>query len=243
MVMRVYKVKNYDEMSRQAAGIIASMITLNPACVLGLATGSTPEGIYRELIKGYNNGDLDFSEVKSVNLDEYQGLDPNNDQSYYYYMTDKLFNHVNIKKENYHLPNGLAEDAAKECARYDEIIKSLGGVDLQLLGIGINGHIGFNEPSEKLEKDVHLAKLTESTINANARFFKSYDDIPKHAFTMGVRTIMSARKIVLAASGKSKAEIMPAVINGPITTAVPASLLQLHPDVTIIADEDALSLL
>lgn len=242
-MMRVYKVKNYDEMSSKAAEIISSMVILKPDCVLGLATGSTPEGIYKELIKKYNDGSLDFSDVKSVNLDEYHGLDSANDQSYYYYMGDKLFNHINIKKENYNLPNGLAEDTAKECARYDEIIKSLGGVDVQLLGIGINGHIGFNEPDDELQKDVHLAKLTESTIEANSRFFKSYDDIPKYAFTMGVKTIMSARKIILVASGKNKAEIMPAVINGPITTAVPASLLQLHPDVTIIADEDALSLL
>ncbi|NLZ82893.1 MAG: glucosamine-6-phosphate deaminase, partial [Clostridiales bacterium] len=144
--MRVYKVKNYDEMSRKAAGLIASMVLLKPDCVLGLATGSTPEGIYKELIRKYNNGDLDFSEIKSVNLDEYQGLASNNDQSYNYYMTDKFFNHINIKKDSYYLPNGLAKDPAKECARYEEQIRSLGGVDLQLLGIGINGHIGFNEP-------------------------------------------------------------------------------------------------
>ena len=241
--MRVYKVKNYDEMSRKAAGLIASMVLLKPDCVLGLATGSTPEGIYKELIRKYNNGDLDFSEIKSVNLDEYQGLASNNDQSYNYYMTDKFFNHINIKKDSYYLPNGLAKDPAKECARYEEQIRSLGGVDLQLLGIGINGHIGFNEPSDELHKETHLAKLTESTIEANARFFKNSDDIPKYAFSMGIKTIMSARKIVLVASGKNKADIMPAVIRGPITTAVPASLLQLHPDVTIIADEDALSLL
>lgn len=241
--MRVIKVKDYDEMSRVAAGFISSMVILKPDCVLGLATGGTPEGTYKELIKAYNDGALDFSDVKSVNLDEYHGLASDNDQSYHYYMTDKLFNHINIKKENYYLPNGLAEDTAKECARYDETIKSLGGVDLQLLGIGINGHIGFNEPDKELKKDVHFAKLTDTTIEANSRYFKTFDDIPKHAFTMGVGTIMAARKIVLVASGKSKAEIMPAVINGPITTAVPASLLQLHHDVVIIADEDALSLL
>lgn len=241
--MRVIKVKDYDEMSRVAAGFISSMVILKPDCVLGLATGGTPEGTYKELIRAYNDGTLDFSDVKSVNLDEYHGLASDNDQSYHYYMVNKLFNHINIKKKNYYLPNGLAEDTAKECGRYNDVITSLGGVDLQLLGIGVNGHIGFNEPDEELNKDVHLAKLTDSTIEANSRFFKTYDDIPKHAFTMGVGTIMEARKIVLIASGKNKAKIMPAVINGPITTAVPASLLQLHPDVVIIADEDALSLL
>lgn len=241
--MRIIKVKDYDEMSRVAAGFISSMVILKPDCVLGLATGSTPEGTYKELIKAYNDGTLDFSDIKSVNLDEYHGLASDNDQSYHYYMEDKLFNHINIKKENYYLPNGLAQDTAKECARYNDVITSLGGVDLQLLGIGVNGHIGFNEPDEELNKDVHLAKLTDSTIEANSRFFKTYDDIPKYAFTMGVGTIMDARKIVLIASGKNKAKIMPAVINGPITTAVPASLLQLHPDVVIIGDEDALSLL
>ena len=241
--MRVIKVKDYDEMSRVAAGFISSMVILKPDCVLGLATGGTPEGTYKELIRAYNDGTLDFSDVKSVNLDEYHGLASDNDQSYHYYMVNKLFNHINIKEKNYYLPNGLAEDTAKECGRYNDVITSLGGVDLQLLGIGVNGHIGFNEPDEELNKDVHLAKLTYSTIEANSRFFKTYDDIPKHAFTMGVGTIMEARKIVLIASGKNKAKIMPAVINGPITTAVPASLLQLHPDVVIVADEDALSLL
>ena len=241
--MRIYKVKDYKEMSRKAANIIAAQVILKPDCVLGLATGSTPEGIYEELIEGYQKGDLDFSAVRSVNLDEYKGLAPDNNQSYRYYMRTKLFDHINIKAENYYLPDGMAKDDQEECTRYDNVIRTLNGVDLQLLGLGLNGHVGFNEPADHFAKGTHLVKLAESTIEANSRFFESYDDIPKYAYTMGILSIMKARKILLVVNGAKKAQILKEVIQGPITPRVPASVLQLHRDVTIVADEEALSLL
>lgn len=239
--MRIYKARDYEDMSRKAANIISAQVIMKPDCVLGLATGSTPIGLYKELVEGYEKGDLDFSEVKTVNLDEYKGLNRENDQSYYYFMHDNLFDHINIPEENTHLPNGMESDSEKECARYTKLIQSMGGVDLQLLGIGHNGHIGFNEPSESFDKDVHCVNLTQSTIEANKRFFASADDVPKQAYTMGIKTIMQAKKILIVANGEGKADIVRDAFFGPITPQVPASVLQLHNDVTLVADEAALS--
>ena len=239
--MKIYKTKNYEEMSKKAAHIIASQVILNPDCVLGLATGSTPVGTYKNLIEWYNNGDLDFSQITSCNLDEYRGLSGEHDQSYRYFMNHNLFDHVNIRKECTYVPDGLEEDSDKAARDYDQIIADQGGIDLQLLGLGHNGHIGFNEPADEFPKGTHVVDLTESTIQANKRFFASEADAPRQAYTMGIGTIMSAKKILVVVSGEDKAEILNKVINGPITPQVPASILQLHPDVTIVADEAALS--
>ena len=239
--MKIYKTKNYEEMSKKAAHIIASQVILNPDCVLGLATGSTPVGTYKNLIEWYNNGDLDFSQITSCNLDEYRGLSGEHDQSYRYFMNHNLFDHVNIRKECTYVPDGLEEDSDKAARDYDQIIADQGGIDLQLLGLGHNGHIGFNEPADEFPKGTHVVDLTESTIQANKRFFASEADVPRQAYTMGIGTIMSAKKILVVVSGEDKAEILNKVINGPITPQVTASILQLHPDVTIVADEAALS--
>ena len=239
--MKIYKTKNYEEMSKKAAHIIASQVILNPDCVLGLATGSTPVGTYKNLIEWYNNGDLDFSQITSCNLDEYRGLSGEHDQSYRYFMNHNLFDHVNIRKECTYVPDGLEEDSDKAARDYDQIIADQGGIDLQLLGLGHNGHIGFDEPADEFPKGTHVVDLTESTIQANKRFFASEADVPRQAYTMGIGTIMSAKKILVVVSGEDKAEILNKVINGPITPQVPASILQLHPDVTIVADEAALS--
>lgn len=239
--MKLYKAKDYADMSRKAANILSAQVIMKPNCVLGLATGSTPEGVYRQLVEWYNKGDLDFSEVISVNLDEYQGLTKENDQSYYYFMNHHFFSHVNIKKENTYLPNGMAEDAQAECNRYNEVIKSVGGIDMQLLGIGANGHIGFNEPDESFGKETHLVKLTDSTIEANSRFFKNKDEVPKYAFSMGIKTIMQSKKILLVANGEAKADALYKALYGPITPSVPASILQLHNNVIVVADEAAFS--
>lgn len=239
--MKIYKTKNYEDMSKKAANVVAAQVIMKPNCVLGLATGSTPEGLYKQLIEKYTNGDIDFSEVKSANLDEYKGLSRDNDQSYYYYMNEHLFKHINIKLENTNIPDGMAPDGEIEGLRYDNILKDLGGVDLQILGIGNNGHIGFNEPDTEFAKGTHCVALTESTITANARFFANKEDVPKFAYSMGIKTIMQARKIILVASGKTKADIIYKTIYGPITPQVPASILQLHNDVVIVADEEALS--
>lgn len=241
--MRIYKAKDYNEMSRKAANIISAQIIMKPDAVLGLATGSSPIGTYKQLIDWYNKGDLDFSEIRSVNLDEYKGLDASNPQSYAYFMRHNLFDSVNIKLENTNIPNGLETDIEKECTRYNHIIKSLGGIDLQLLGIGNNGHIGFNEPGEAFEKETHCVKLTENTIQANARFFSSIGEVPTHAYSTGIKNIMQARSILLIASGEAKAEAMYQALFGPITPTVPASILQLHNNVSIVADEAALSLI
>ena len=241
--MRIYKAKDYNEMSRKAANIISAQIIMKPDAVLGLATGSSPIGTYKQLIDWYNKGDLDFSEIRSVNLDEYKGLDASNPQSYAYFMRHNLFDSVNIKLENTNIPNGLETDIEKECTPYNNIIKSLGGIDLQLLGIGNNGHIGFNEPGEAFEKETHCVKLTENTIQANARFFSSIGEVPTHAYSTGIKNIMQARSILLIASGEAKAEAMYQALFGPITPTVPASILQLHNNVSIVADEAALSLI
>lgn len=239
--MRIYKGKDYADMSRKAANIISAQVIMKPDCVLGLATGSTPIGLYQQLVAWYEKGDLDFSEVRTVNLDEYKGLSRENDQSYYYFMHHNLLDHVNLPAENSHLPNGMEPDSDKECRRYSELIRSMGGVDLQLLGIGHNGHIGFNEPGDAFDNDVHCVDLTQSTIEANKRFFASADDVPKQAYTMGIKTIMQAKKILIVASGEDKADIVRDAFFGPITPKVPASVLQLHNDVTLVADEAALS--
>lgn len=239
--MKIYQAKNYQEMSRKAANIISAQIIMKPDAVLGLATGSTPIGTYQQLIDWYKKGDLDFSEIRSVNLDEYKGLSADNDQSYAYFMRTNLFDSVNIKKENTNIPNGLVEDPDLECARYNAIIRDLGGIDLQLLGLGGNGHIGFNEPGTSYEKETHCVKLTENTIQANSRFFEKMEDVPRYAYTMGIKNIMQARRILLIASGENKAEALYRSLFGPITPAVPASILQLHNNVTIVADEAALS--
>ncbi len=241
--MKIIRAKDYDDMSRKAANIIAAQIINKPDCVLGLATGSTPIGTYKELVAAYENGDLDFSQITTVNLDEYKGITKDNDQSYYYFMNDNLFSKVNIRKEYTFLPDGMEPDSKKACEEYDAIVAKVGGQDLQLLGLGHNGHIGFNEPSDVFKAGTHCVDLTESTIKANQRFFASYDDVPKQAYTMGIKTIMSAKKILVVVSGKDKAEILKEVVNGPITPKVQASVLQLHDDVIIVADEDALSLL
>ena len=239
--MIIYKAKDYQDMSRKAANIISAQVIMKPNCVLGLATGSSPIGTYEQLVEWYNKGDLDFSKVTSINLDEYKGLPRTNDQSYYYFMHQNLFDQVNINPENTHLPNGMEPNSEKECARYESLIHSLGGVDLQLLGLGHNGHIGFNEPGEAFEKETHCVDLQERTIEANKRFFASADDVPKQAYTMGIKTIMQAKKILVIVSGEDKADIVAKAFFGPVTPAVPASILQMHNDVTLVGDEAALS--
>ena len=241
--MRIYRATDYKDMSRKAANIISAQVIMKPNCVLGLATGSSPIGTYEQLVEWYKKGDLDFSEVKTANLDEYKGLDRTNDQSYYYFMNDHLFSKVNIDMANVNIPNGMEPDAEKECARYEAKIHSLGGVDLQLLGLGHNGHIGFNEPNSEFDKVTHCVDLTESTIEANKRFFASIDDVPRQAYTMGIKTIMQAKKILIVVSGEDKAEIVKKAFFGPITPEVPASVLQLHNDVTLVGDSAALSLI
>lgn len=239
--MRIIEAKDYTDMSRRAANVLAAQIIMKPDCVLGLATGSSPIGTYDQLTEWYEKGDLDFSTVRSVNLDEYKGLNRDNDQSYYYFMHQHLFDRVNIKPENTNVPNGMEPDSAKECRRYEDLIRSLGGVDLQLLGIGHNGHIGFNEPGEVFDKETHCVDLTESTIEANKRFFASAEDVPKQAYSMGIKTIMMAKKILLVVSGEEKADIVAKSFFGEVTPQVPASVLQLHPDVIVVGDSAALS--
>ncbi len=241
--MKIIKAKDYTEMSRIAANLIGAQVIIKPDCVLGLATGSTPIGTYEHLASAYENGDLDFSQVTSINLDEYRGLSPENDQSYRYFMNTNLFSKVNIDINNTYVPNGLEPDSAKACSDYDKIIEEAGGIDLQLLGLGLNGHIGFNEPSDHFTCGTNCVDLTQSTIDANSRFFESYDDVPKQAYTMGIKTIMQAKKVVVVVNGKNKAQIVKDAFFGPVTPQVPASILQLHGDVTIIGDAEAMSLI
>ena len=237
--MVIYKVKDYEEMSRKAANIIGAQVITKPDCVLGLATGSSPVGTYKNLIAGYQNGDLDFSKVRSINLDEYRGLSPENDQSYRYFMNTNLFDHINIDKANTNVPDGLETDADKACSAYNELIANCGGIDLQLLGLGPNGHIGFNEPCDKFVKDTNCVTLAQSTIDANARFFASKEEVPTQAYTMGIGTIMQAKKILVVVSGADKADIVEKAFFGDITPQVPASILQLHEDVVVVGDEAA----
>lgn len=233
--------KDYDEMSRKAANVISAQMIMKPDSVLGLATGSTPIGTYACLAERYEKGDLDFSRITSVNLDEYKGLTHDNDQSYYYFMNDNLFSKVNIDLNNTYVPDGTIEDASEACQKYDEIVAATGGVDLQLLGLGHNGHIGFNEPADVFPKGTHCVTLAQSTIEANARFFASIDEVPTQAYTMGIQTIMNAKKILMVVSGADKADIVEKAFLGEVTPQVPASILQLHQDVTIVGDEAAFS--
>lgn len=239
--MRVYKTKDYEGMSKKAAFLMAAQINAKPDSVLGLATGSTPVGAYRQLIQWYREDLLDFSRITTINLDEYRGLSAENDQSYRYFMNHNLFDHVNIRKECTYLPDGTEPDSKKACREYDAIIKGVGGIDLQILGLGRNGHIGFNEPGDCFEKTTHCVDLTESTIEANKRFFPKEEDVPRQAYTMGIQTIMGAGTILLLVSGEEKAEILRQVICGSVTPRVPASILQMHPRAVVIADEAALS--
>lgn len=240
--MRVIRAKDYYDASRKTANIISAQVILKPDSVLGLATGSSPIGTYQQLIKWYEKGDLDFSQVRTVNLDEYVGLSAANEQSYVHFMRENFFNHINIDPRNTHLPNGLELDAERQCAHYDSIIRHLGGVDLQLLGIGHNGHIGFNEPADEFVKGTHCVELTQNTIDANARFFENEDQVPKKAYTMGILDILQARRVVMIVTGESKAQILKDAFCGPVTPRVPASIMQLHPDFTLVADEAAMSL-
>lgn len=241
--MKIIVTENYEEMSRVAAEHMAQVILSKPDCVLGLATGSTPVGMYDRMVEMYREGTLDFSRVRSVNLDEYYPITPDNDQSYRYFMNENLFDRVNIDKANTFVPDGTVADADAFCREYEKTIDALGGADIQVLGIGRNGHIGFNEPAEALVPFTHLTELTASTIEANARFFASEADVPKHALTMGIQSVFKARRILLLASGENKAEAVRAMLAENITTQCPASLLCLHPDVTLICDRAAYSLI
>ena len=241
--MRIICAKDYKEMSEMAADIIGAQVLLKPDAVLGLATGSTPIGTYEELVRRYEAGRLDFGKIKTVNLDEYRGLTKDNDQSYYYFMHSHLFDHVNIDKNNTNVPDGMEPDALKAGQDYENIIKNYGGIDLQLLGLGNNGHIGFNEPGDEFIDKTHVVDLTESTIEANKRFFASIDDVPKQAYTMGIGSIMRAKRVLMVVNGKGKAEIVKEAFFGPITPKVPASILQLHNDFILIGDAEALSCL
>lgn len=239
--MKIIRAKDYNDMSRKAANIISAQIIMKPNCVLGLATGSTPIGTYAQLVEWYQKGDLDFSEVTTVNLDEYRGLSRENEQSYYYFMNENLFSKVNIDLQRTFLPDGMEPDSGKACEDYNRIIAATGGVDLQLLGLGHNGHIGFNEPGMAFEAKTHCVELTESTMKANKRFFSSGEDVPRQAYTMGIKTIMQARKLLVVVNGTDKAAIVREAFYGAITPQVQASVLQLHNDVTLVADEAALS--
>lgn len=239
--MKFIVTENYEAMSRKAAAILAAKVVEKPDCVLGLATGSTPIGTYQNLIHWYEKGDLDFSQVKSVNLDEYVGLAPTHDQSYRYFMQTNLFDHINIVHANTNVPNGMAEDPEVACTQYDEIIRSMGGVDIQVLGMGHNGHIAFNEPADYFPLGTHVVELQESTINANARFFASADEVPRKAMTMGIGNIMAAKQILVVVNGEAKADIVKKAFTGPVTPMVPASILQLHPNVIVVGDQAAMS--
>lgn len=240
-MIRFVKARDYNDMSRKVANILSAQIIVKPDSVMGLATGTSPIGAYKCLIHWYEKGDLDFSQVTTVNLDEYRGLSHDNNQSYYYFMHNNLFSHVNIDPERTFIPDGTIEDAKEACDKYDKIIEAVGGVDMQLLGLGHNGHIGFNEPDTVFAKKTHCIDLTQTTIEANARLFNSIEEVPTQAYTMGIQTIMNAKKIVVAVNGKGKAEIVKKAFFGDVTPQVPASILQMHPDVTVVGDEEAFS--
>lgn len=239
--MEIIKARDYEHMSRQAANILSAQVILHPDSVLGLATGSSPIGTYKQLIKWYEKGDLDFRRVRTVNLDEYVGLAADHEQSYAHFMRVNFFDHINVDLKNTNIPDGTNLDEEEECARYNAVIRKLGGVDLQLLGIGHDGHIGFNEPADTFTKGTHKVSLTDVTIQANKRFFASEADVPRYAYTMGILDIMQAERVVMVASGEDKAGIVKEAFFGPVTPRVPASILQLHKNFTLVADEAALS--
>ncbi len=241
--MKIIRAKDYNDMSRKAANIISAQVIMKPNAVLGLATGGTPVGTYRQLIDWYNKDDIDFSEVTTINLDEYRGLSGDHPQSYLYFMHKNFFDHVNVPEDHIHIPNGADPDAGRACAAYEEIIRAAGGIDLQLLGIGTDGHIGFNEPGQAFELGTHCVDLTESTILSNQRFFADGEEVPRQAYTIGIKTIMQARKVLMVANGSNKAEIIRRAFFGPVTPEVPASILQMHPDFTLVGDSDALALI
>jgi len=240
--MRIILADNYEEMSKKAAAILRSQVILKPDCVLGLATGDTPLGMYKELIKLYENEEVDFSSVTIFNLDEYCNLNRENAHSYYY-MNHNFFKYINVKKKNTHIPNGTAKDIDKECMKYERQIKNKGGIDLQVLGIGANGHIGFNEPDFNFEAETHLVTLDEMTIEANSRFFSSKDEVPTTAISMGIKTIMQSRMLILLANGEAKVDAIYNTVKGKISPKVPASIIQLHPNATIIIEKNAAKLL
>ena len=240
--MKIIRAKDYADMSRKAANIISAQVIMKPNCVLGLATGGTPVGAYQQLVEWYNKGDIDFSEVTTVNLDEYRGLPKDHPESYWSFMHRNLFDKVNIDPAKINLPDGTNPDAEDACAKYNQIIHAVGGIDLQLLGIGHDGHIGFNEPDDHFSKGTHCVDLTESTIQANSRLFDSIDDVPRQAYTMGTQTIMYARMILVVANGEAKAQAVHDMCYGPVTPECPASILQLHTNCVVVADEAALSL-
>ena len=237
--MRIVIANDYKEMSRMAADQIEQLVNADPECVLGLATGSTPLGLYADLAADFEAGKVSFKDVTSFNLDEYCGLDGSHDQSYRYFMNENLFSKVDIDRAATHVPTGKSDNLQAECAKYDKAIADAGGIDLQLLGLGHNGHIGFNEPSDVFPKGTHVVDLTESTINANSRLFDSIDEVPRKAITMGIGTIMAARSVLVVASGADKADIVRQAFLGPVTPEVPASILQFHPDATVIVDAEA----
>lgn len=241
--MKIIKANDYYDMSRKSANIISAQVIMKPNAVLGLATGDSPVGTYQQLIEWYKKGDIDFSAVTTVNLDEYKGLSRTHTQSYYYFMHEKFFNHINISEDNIYVPDGSNPNSEKVCGDYDEIIRRVGGIDLQLLGIGVDGHIGFNEPGEAFELETHCVNLTDSTINSNARFFGSKEMVPTQAYTMGIKSIMQARKVLMVANGINKAEIIKKAFWGPVVPEIPASILQMHPDFTLVVDKEAGSLI
>lgn len=241
--MKIFCSKTKEEAGLKAAKSFAEVLKNKPEAVLGLATGSSPEPMYLSLAKMYESKEISFAKAKSVNLDEYVGLAPDHDQSYAYFMRKHLFDKIDIDLENTNLPNGLATDADAECVRYNALFDSFGGTDVQVLGIGLNGHIGFNEPSDEFTKTTNVVKLTESTIKANSRFFESESDVPTMALSMGIGQILRSRKIILLANGKAKAEILEAALFGKVTPRVPASILQFAETVEVYADEDALSVI
>lgn len=239
--MRIVRAKDYAEVSSKTANLLLAQVNLKPSAVLGLATGGSPVGAYQKIVEAYQNANVDFSEVTTINLDEYRGISREHPQSYWSFMQEHLMKHVNLRKDHIFIPDGENMDAEAVCSAYDSVIEQSGGIDLQLLGIGLDGHIGFNEPADHFEKNTHCVELTESTIEANQRFFDSKDQVPRQAYTMGILPIMQAGKVVLIANGQNKADILRRAFFGPVTPQVPASILQLHPDVTLIADEAALS--
>ncbi|MCC3146010.1 glucosamine-6-phosphate deaminase [Halanaerobium sp. Z-7514] len=241
--MKIIVEENYEKMSNRAALLLASQIHLKENSKLGLATGGTPMGMYNKLIEMYNEDEVDFSQVMTFNLDEYCGLSKENPNSYHYYMFDNFFNHINIKKENVNIPDGMTEDYNKECREYESLIENAGGIDLQVLGIGANGHIGFNEPAEKLNVMTNVVNLSKETIQANSRYFENEEKVPKQAISMGMATILKSKRILLLASGKNKVEAIKATVSGKISTGVPASLLQTHPEITLIIDKEAAALI